>query len=40
MSDEVEEIPGDDVPMPPEGWFEEHRTHLPDDVLEGLEDDD
>jgi hypothetical protein len=32
-------VPGEDeVPEPPEGWHEEHKSDVPDDELEGLDD--
>ena len=37
MSDE--EIEGEDVPEPPVGWHEENRSDVPEDELEGLDDE-
>jgi hypothetical protein len=34
-----EEIPGDDVPMPPEGWFEENKSDVPEEELTGETND-
>jgi len=33
-----EEVPGEDVPEPPEHWHEENKSDVPEDELEGVDD--
>jgi len=35
----MSDIPGDDVPEAPENWHEENKSDVPEEELEGLEDE-
>lgn len=30
----------DEIPMPPEGWHEENKSDVPEEELDGVEEDD
>ena len=39
MSDDPVQVPGEDVPEPPENWHIKNKSDVPDDELEGLDDE-